>query len=83
MFNFLRKKKPELPLIYEKLLKKLNKEYPGKYLCIDVDHRYFDHDGGYYTIEYSVYVEDEESYPDFQTFAEVEKYVQFLCKKGG
>jgi hypothetical protein len=81
MFAFLRKKKQELPLAYEKLLKKLNKKYPGKYLSVVVEYRYFDHnEEGYDKTEYTVYVEDN-IHEYFPTFSEVEKYIQYLCKK--
>jgi len=76
-------KKQELPLAYKKLLKKLHKIYPEKHICISTDHGYYDHAGGYYKIEYSVYVENKEKHRYFPTFSEVEKYVQYLCKKGG
>ena len=82
MFNFL-KKKQEMPLEYERLLKKLHKKYPGKHINIAAGHGYYDHSGGYYQIEYSVYVEHKHDHQYFPTFSEVEKYVSYLCKKGG
>ena len=83
MFGFLKRKKQELPTAYKRLLEKLHEKYPGKYIDISTGHKYFNHTGGYYKIEYSVYVEHREDHKYFPTFSEVEKYVQYLCKKEG
>lgn len=67
---------------YKRLLEKLHKKYPEKYLSISSTYRYFDHTDEYKT-EYYFYIEDmPEASKHLPTLAEVEKYVQYLCEKG-
>ena len=64
---------------YTRLLKKLHKKYPEKHICISVTHDYYDHTDRCKT-EYYIYVADEVS-KHIRRLPEVEKYVQYLCKK--
>lgn len=69
---------------YKNMVKRLSRKYPEKHLFIIGNKPiYYPHDGGYFTKEYAVYVEEVDCKFNLSTHAQVEKYVDFLCSKEG